>query len=332
MAHRVFSIFSKMTLGNPVFHNLISRLYRYNGLSTGKTICCIKFPNPVGLAAGFDKNATFFNELSAFGFGFIEIGTVTPRPQPGNPRPRIFRLVRDKALINRMGFNNDGVIAVAKRLEKRREGIIIGSNIGKNRDTPNESAVLDYLACFETLFEYSDYFAVNVSSPNTPGLRDLQEKENLLKVLGGLTNANKKRNKEKPVFLKISPDLNPGQVDDIMEAVEQTGIQGLIVGNTTILRDGLMTPKPVTDNIGAGGLSGKPLQKKSDEMIKEIRSRNRKIPIIGSGGVFTPEDALQKMEAGADLIQVYTGFIYEGPGIVKAINRELSVRESKFGV
>jgi len=290
----------------------------------------LSFRNPVGLGAGFDKNARYLRELETLGFGFVEIGTVTPRPQEGNEQPRLFRLPKDKALINRMGFNNDGVDAIARRLTEWRKNerlspLIIGGNIGKNKDTPNEDAWRDYEICFEKLYHLVDYFVVNVSSPNTPGLRELQEKENLRKILTYLQMLNKRRDKEKPLLLKIAPDLTEGQIQDIADLVMEIKLDGLVVSNTTISREGLKTPTEKIESIGAGGLSGKPLNQKSDDILRDLHQKTGgRIPLIGSGGIFTGEDARNKMKAGAKLVQVWTGFVYEGPSIVKKIVRTLN--------
>jgi dihydroorotate dehydrogenase len=283
----------------------------------------ITFPNPVGLAAGFDKDAKFYKEMAALGFGFVEIGTLTPKGQPGNPQPRLFRLPSDNALINRMGFNNGGVEDAIPRLRKKGN-LIIGGNIGKNKITPNEDAVNDYRICFEALYPYVDYFVVNVSSPNTPNLRELQEKEPLKELLGELIQLNGEKEKEKPILLKIAPDLTDEQLNDIVEIVDETGIHGLIATNTTISREGLSTDKSKIEGIGAGGLSGQPVRERSTEVIRYLHARSGgKFPIIGVGGIHRPEDALEKLEAGASLVQLYTGFIYEGPGLIKAINKKL---------
>ncbi len=280
----------------------------------------LTFKNPVGLAAGFDKNASLFDEFSNYGFGFIEIGTVTPKPQPGNPKKRIFRLKADEALINRMGFNNDGVDVVVERLRKRKTDVIIGGNIGKNKVTPNEKALDDYLICFEKLFEVVDYFVVNVSSPNTPNLRALQDKEPLMKLLQTLQNENNKKKKPKPILLKIAPDLTDSQLMDIIDIVNTTKIAGVIATNTTIDREGLQSEHQNE----TGGLSGKPVKDRSTEVIRFLAEKSGKsFAIIGVGGIHSPDDAKEKLEAGADLIQLYTGFIYEGPGLVKKINKSL---------
>ncbi len=292
--------------------------------SLSRNIFGIEFPNPVGLAAGLDKNATMYREMSACGFGFIEIGTVTPKPQLGNDKPRLFRLKKDQAIINRMGFNNDGVEAVVERLKNRPKDIIIGGNIGKNKTTPNENAIDDYIICFDALHPYVDYFVVNVSSPNTPNLRDLQEKEPLKLILSTLIGKNNNDGINKPILLKIAPDLSDYQLNDIIEIVQETGIHGVIATNTTISREGLITDLKTIESIGMGGLSGKPLTKRSTEVIKYLHEKsNGTFPIIGVGGIHSEADAMEKMAAGASLIQLYTGFIYEGPGLIKRINKAL---------
>lgn len=285
----------------------------------------LEFENPVGLAAGFDKDGKLFEELGHYGFGFIEVGTVTPKPQAGNEKPRLFRLKADQGLINRMGFNNGGVEALVKRLKKRsNHKLIMGGNIGKNKVTPNEEALNDYLICFDKLFDHVDYFVVNVSSPNTPNLRDLQEKEPLKQILMSLQAENFKKVKPKPVLLKIAPDLTDGQLDDIVEIVQESKIDGIIATNTTISRGNLKTPEATVKNIGAGGVSGLPVKERSTEVIRYLNQRSKgKIPIIAVGGIFNASDAREKLEAGAVLVQVYTGFVYEGPGIVKKICKGL---------
>lgn len=305
----------------------------------------LEFKNPVGLGAGFDKNAKYLRELEALGFGFVEIGTVTPLPQPGNDKPRLFRLPKDSALINRMGFNNDGVKTVAERLKKWKENqlpvasqpltnggklqtanckLIIGGNIGKNKVTPNEDAWKDYEICFKELHPYVDYFVVNVSSPNTPGLRELQEKESLRKILRHLQMINNGKARSKPILLKIAPDLTQDQIDDVVDLALEIKLDGLVCSNTTISRAGLVTSKEELEKVGAGGLSGKPVKERSTVVVEYISKKTRgEIPIIASGGIFTPEDAKEKFNSGAALIQVWTGFIYEGPGIVKKICKAL---------
>lgn len=294
----------------------------------------LRFRNAVGLAAGFDKNAKYLRELECLGFGFVEIGTVTPLPQAGNDKPRVFRLPKDKALINRMGFNNDGVKVVAERLKTWKEKqsrltikdyrLIIGGNIGKNKITPNEEAWKDYEICFKELHPFVDYFVVNVSSPNTPGLRELQEKESLRKILMHLQMINNGKAKAKPLFLKIAPDLTQEQIDDVIDLALEIKLDGLVATNTTISRAGLLTPELRINEIGAGGLSGLPVKQRSTDVIKYITGKtNGAIPIIASGGIFTGTDAKEKLDAGASLVQVWTGFIYEGPAIVKQICKSL---------
>lgn len=290
----------------------------------------LQFPNKVGLGAGFDKNAKYLNELEALGFGFVEIGTVTPLPQAGNDKPRLFRLPKDKALINRMGFNNDGAKTIAGRLKEwkeknsQRSTLIIGGNIGKNKITPNEDAWKDYEKCFNALHEYVDYFVVNVSSPNTPGLRELQEKDSLRKILGQLKIKNEELRIKRPILLKIAPDLNTEQLDDVIDLAMEIKLDGLVATNTTINRTGLITHNSQLTKIGAGGLSGLPVKERSTEIVSYIHQKtNGQIPIIASGGIFTGEDAKDKINAGASLVQVWTGFIYEGPGIVKRICKQL---------
>ncbi len=319
--------FSLLKVGKfiPGFYFLCKKLYKTEHSSLKRHLFGLEFQNPVGLAAGMDKDAIAFNELGHFGFGFIEIGTVTPKPQPGNDKPRLFRLIKNKALINRMGFNNHGAQAAAEKLRKRGDKtLIIGGNIGKNKLTPNENAVDDYIICFNQLFDVVDYFVVNVSSPNTPNLRDLQEKEPLTALLNTLQALNKSKNKPKPILLKIAPDLTNTQLDDIIDIVKQTKIEGIIATNTTISREGLNYTKTELDNFGAGGLSGKPLTKRSTEVIRYLKEKsNNAFPVIGVGGIHNAEDALEKIKAGADLIQLYTGFIYEGPKLIKEINKKL---------
>lgn len=282
----------------------------------------IKFPNPVGLAAGFDKNALRINELAACGFGFVEIGTVTPVGQDGNPKPRLFRLIEDQAIINRMGFNNDGAEVIVERLKKIKPDCIIGGNIGKNKVTPNEDAISDYLKCYHALEPHVDYFVVNVSSPNTPNLRELQDKEPLTKLLQTLMDEREKVKSSKPIFLKIAPDLTDSQLDDIVDIVNETKIAGVIATNTTIERSNLVTSRGKVEAIGAGGVSGKPLTKRSTEVISYLYQRsNGSFPIIGVGGIYSAEDGIEKLMAGASLVQIYSGFIYEGPGLVKRINK-----------
>lgn len=309
----------------PGFKSLLRLLFHYRSPKLEKELFGIRFANPVGLAAGFDKDAKLIDELACFGFGFIEIGTLTPRAQIGNDRPRLFRLPKDKALINRMGFNNEGVEAAVSRLKARNAKVIIGGNIGKNKDTPNEKAFSDYMLCFEALHPHVDYFVVNVSSPNTPGLRELQDKEPLKRLLSHVKGLSRSKKKVKPVLLKIAPDLTVSQLDDIVEILNETKTDGVIATNTTISRDNLLTDSAEVNSLGPGGLSGKPLTPKANEVIAYLRNKlGPDYPIIGVGGIMSPQDALDKLNAGADLIQIYTGFVYEGPGFVRRINKKIS--------
>ena len=316
-----FSMVSKLSK-IPGFSFLFRKLYGVNHPRLEREVFGLKFKNPVGLAAGFDKDAKLFQELSNFGFGFIEIGTLTPKGQEGNPKMRLFRLKEDQAIINRMGFNNGGVTEAVERL-KSNKGVLIGGNIGKNKLTPNEEAVSDYEICFEALFDYVDYFVVNVSSPNTPNLRALQDKKPLQNLLQTLQNKNSAKAKPKPILLKIAPDLTDEQLLDIIDIVNTTKIAGVIATNTTLSREGLQSENKTE----MGGLSGKPLTKRSTEVIRFLADKsNRSFPIIGVGGIHTAEDAIEKLDAGASLIQLYTGFIYEGPALIKAINKKLLER------
>jgi dihydroorotate dehydrogenase len=327
--HFVFG-FIKIFLKIPFMQAIISLIYKSNNTNLKITVAGIDFPNPVGLAAGFDKDAKLFNELSCFGFGFIEIGTLTPLPQEGNLKPRMFRLKKDSALINRMGFNNSGVFKAAEKLKKKKNNVIVGGNIGKNKLTPNENAIDDYLKCFEALYSYVDYFVVNVSSPNTPGLRELQDKAPLTQLLTVVQENNLKKHKPKPVFLKIAPDITNSQLDDIIDIVIQTKIAGVIATNTTIDRNNLKTDKAFLDKIGNGGLSGKPLATRSTEVIRYLcKKSGNSFPVIGVGGIHSAKDAIEKIEAGASLVQIYTGFIYEGPGLIKKINCKIIERKDK---
>lgn len=304
------------------FGSIFRSIYKVESPKLERELFGLKFSNPVGLAAGFDKDAKLYKELSNFGFGFIEIGTVTPKPQPGNEKPRLFRLKEDAAIINRMGFNNGGVEEAVERL-KGNDKVLIGGNIGKNKTTPNEEAVNDYIICFEALFDYVDYFVVNVSSPNTPNLRALQEKKPLTDLLQTLQDRNNLKEKRKPILLKIAPDLTEEQLLDIIEIVETTKIDGVIATNTTISREGISSE----NKNELGGLSGKPLAKRATEVIRFLSEKsNKAFPIIGVGGIHSANDALEKLEAGASLVQLYTGFIYEGPGLIKQINKAIIKR------
>ena len=287
----------------------------------------LDFPNPVGLAAGLDKNAEVIDGFAEMGFGHIEIGTITPKPQPGNPKPRLFRLIKDQAVINRMGFNNVGAEQAARNLAKRKSKVIVGGNIGKNKVTPNEEAVKDYEICFNTLHEFVDYFVVNVSSPNTPGLRELQEKDSLSRIFNSLQNINQGKTKPKPILLKIAPDLTHEQLDDIISIVSETKINGVIGTNTTIRREKLPHYLPSEiEAMGAGGLSGRPLTDISTEVIQYLHTKSGgEFPIIGVGGIMSANDAIDKMHAGASMLQLYSGFIYHGPKLIEDINKRLIV-------
>jgi len=317
--HFTFSLL-KIVFKIPFVESVVKARHIVKDKNLERNLFGLKFKNPIGLAAGFDKNAVLFDELSNFGFGFIEIGTVTPKAQEGNPKKRIFRLKKDRALINRMGFNNDGVDAIVKRLKNKKTDILIGGNIGKNKITPNENAVDDYIICFKALFNVVDYFVVNVSSPNTPNLRDLQEKKPLTDLLNSLQSENSLKKHRKPILLKIAPDLTENQLLDIIEIVKATKIDGVIATNTTLSREGLQSLKKNE----VGGLSGKPLTNRSTEVIRFLSEKsNKAFPIIGVGGIHSAQDALDKINAGADLVQLYTGFIYEGPKLVKEVNKAL---------
>lgn len=303
----------------PFVPSLIKSCYVVNDKRLEREVFGLKFKNPVGLAAGFDKDAKLYQELSNLGFGFIEIGTLTPKPQDGNPKKRLFRLKEDNGIINRMGFNNGGVFEAVERLKKNKS-VLIGGNIGKNKVTPNEEAISDYEICFDALYDVVDYFVVNVSSPNTPNLRALQDKEPLTQLLQTLQNKNQTKPKQKPILLKIAPDLTDEQLLDIIDIVKETKIAGVIATNTTISRENLKSENQKE----TGGLSGKPLTKRSTEVIRFLSDKSHKaFPIIGVGGIHSPEDALEKLEAGASLVQLYTGFIYEGPALIKKINKRL---------
>lgn len=317
MFHRVLQI--------PGAKAIVRSMFKVKDKRLNREVFGLTFENPVGLAAGFDKNATLYNDFANLGFGFIEVGTVTPKAQPGNPAPRMFRLPADSGLINRMGFNNEGVEVMVEQLKKRKTDLIIGGNIGKNKVTPNEQAVEDYEKCFHALYPYVDYFVVNVSSPNTPNLRALQDKEPLTALLNTLMGLNAEKPAQKPVLLKIAPDLTDEQLDDIIGIVADTKIDGVIATNTTIDRTGLKSDPEVIKEMG--GLSGKPVRNRSTEVIRYLHTKsNGSFPIIGVGGIQSAEDAIEKLDAGASLVQVYTGFIYEGPSLIKQINKALLKR------
>ena len=324
LIHHISFFIIKIFVNIPGVKYLTKKNFSITSKSLEREVFGIKFPNPVGLAAGFDKNAELFSELSSFGFGFIEIGTVTPQPQPGNKKKRIFRLNKDQSLINRLGFNNKGVTYIKNNL-KNKGKIIIGANIGKNKNTPNVKAIDDYLSCFNNLYDCVDYFVINISSPNTPNLRDLQDKKPLTTLVRKLNLHRNKKKKRKPILLKISPDLSKNKLLDIISVVQKEHLDGVIATNTTVTRENLESEQKLTSE--SGGLSGKKLTSKSNEVIRFIHEKsNGSFPIIGVGGIFSPADVIEKLKSGASLVQVYTGFIYEGPNIVKKINRELLKR------
>jgi len=321
--HLTVDLFRK-ALNTPFLNKILKSSYRLDSKSLHKELFGLKFTNPIGLAAGFDKDGKYYDVMSHLGFGFIEIGTVTPLPQTGNPQPRLFRLPKDQGLINRMGFNNEGVDAMVERLKNRpQDNVIIGGNIGKNKVTPNDDAISDYEICFEKLYPYVDYFVVNVSSPNTPNLRALQDKEPLTALLSHIINLRSNKSVSKPVLLKIAPDLSIGQLDDVIAILEDVHLDGVIATNTTINRGGLVTDDTEVENIGNGGLSGLPLRLRSLEVVRYIRSKNKTLPIIGVGGISEPSHAIDMLEAGADLVQVYSGMVYYGPTLVKDIKKRL---------
>jgi dihydroorotate dehydrogenase len=322
--HHMVVALIKFFFAIPLIKPIVKYFYTTRDERLRKEVFGLTFKNPVGLAAGFDKNATFYNQVDAFGFSFIEVGTATPVAQPGNIRPRSFRLPKDKALINRMGFNNHGAQAIAGRLRRRRTKIIIGGNIGKNTITPNESAVEDYAEAFLALYDHVDYFVVNVSCPNITDLSHLQDREQLAGILDRLSSIRAEMVRKRPILIKISPDLNLEQIDDVLDLIEEFSMDGLVATNTTITRDGLLTEAFRVAEIGNGGLSGLPIRERSTEIIRYIHEKTGgKLPIIGVGGIMSPEDAVEKIKAGASLVQIYTGFVYEGPALVKKINKAL---------
>lgn len=323
-AHRVVIRLLQFNFSIPGIPSLFKALFDYKHESLKREVFGLTFKNPVGLAAGFDKNAEVYKALSAFGFGFIEIGTVTPIAQTGNSKPRIFRLKQDEALINRLGFNNKGMDWISGRLSNKIPGLIIGANIGKNKSTDNSNAKNDYLLMFQKLYDHVDYFTINISSPNTPGLRELQKKENLIEIITTLKEWESTLSTKKPLLIKLAPDLTTAEIDDIIDVVLSEKIDGIVAVNTTINREGLASSAKLIDSIGEGGLSGKPLQRRSTEMIRYIRSKvGNELPIIGVGGINDESSAQDMLSAGATLIQLYTGFIYEGPGLVKRINKSI---------
>ncbi len=311
---------------------LVRRMFVIENPKLERTLFGLTFKNPVGLAAGFDKNATLYKELANFGFGFIEIGTITPKAQIGNPKKRLFRLIEDEGVINRMGFNNNGVDEAIKQLKKNKNKVIIGGNIGKNTATLPENYTEDYVSCFKKLHPYVDYFVLNVSCPNVGSHAKLNDKDYLLEFISSIQKENEKFRKQKPILLKIAPDLNTIQLDEIIEIIAKTKLDGVIATNTSISKKGLKTSKEQLDTIGYGGLSGKPIKDKSTKVIKYLAEKsNKAFPIIGVGGIHSAEDAIEKINAGADLIQIFTGFIYEGPSLVKKINKAL-LRSEKFKI
>ena len=323
-AHNFSFVILRFIFSIPFVKFFFKKKYLVKNQNLSKKIFGLNFSNPVGLAAGFDKNAKLYDHCDSFGFSFVEIGTVTPKPQTGNPKPRLFRLRKDNALINRMGFNNDGVKKICARLKRKKTNVIIGGNIGKNKITPFENSVQDYEICFEELFDYVDYFVLNVSSPNTPKLRELQGKKELEKLIIAVQKLNSKKTNPKPILIKISPDLNDFQLDDVIDLVGTYDISGIVATNSTNNRDNLTITKNKINKIGAGGLTGEPINSMSTRTIKYIFTKsNGKIPLIAVGGIMSAEDALEKLEAGASLIQLYTGFIYEGPSLVKRINKAI---------
>ncbi len=323
-SHNFTFFFIRSLFKIPFVKNIEKSRYCISNKKLERVLFGLKFSNPVGLAAGFDKNAKLINDLDAFGFSFIEIGTVTPKPQYGNPKPRLFRLKKDKALINRMGFNNDGLDKVVARLKKKNTNIIIGGNIGKNKITPLEKSVEDYEKCFNNLFEYVDYFVLNVSSPNTPQLRELQRKDKLEVLISSIQSINNSKPFPKPILIKISPDLDFSNVDEVITLVKKYNISGIVATNSTNKREGVKTAVNILENIGAGGLTGFPIKDISTSMIKYIYQKSSgSIPIIAVGGIMNAKDAIEKIEAGASLIQLYTGFVYEGPLLVKRINKAI---------
>ncbi|MFP4287618.1 MAG: quinone-dependent dihydroorotate dehydrogenase [Bacteroidales bacterium] len=314
----------------PFFKKTVQSFFKIQDKRLETEVLGLKFPNKIGLAAGFDKKANIYNHMAAFGFGHVEIGTVNPLPQPGNPKPRLFRLKKDKALINRMGFNNPGVDVFVENLKKDRPEIIIGGNIGKNTLTSHEDADKDYVTCFRKLYPWVDYFVVNVSCPNIEGLNKLQDKDELIALLEKINTEKKNFEPQKPILLKISPDLTELLLDDVIAVVDQCSLDGIIATNTTTSRNNLQTPEKKLNETGKGGLSGAPLRNKSTEVIRYlVKKTSGKIPVIGVGGIMSVDDALEKLEAGASLLQIYTGFVYEGPGLVKRINKELLKKQKR---
>ncbi len=330
-AHNLTLKILKQTHQTPWLWRMVPKSSHARDPKLSTKVAGLQFPNPIGVAAGFDKNAEVYREMGNMGFGFVEIGTVTPQPQAGNPKPRMFRITKDNALINRLGFNNEGVLEISARLNDKPESLIVGGNIGKNKNTPNERASADYLYTYDRLYPKVDYFTLNLSSPNTPGLRELQNKENLKRVLTDVQENNQRQTMPKPLFLKIAPDLTEPQILEILEIINDQAISGIIATNTTVNREHLQTSHQKLQKIGSGGLSGQPLKAPSTNVIKFIReSTGPHLPIIASGGIMTAGDALEKFEAGANLIQLYTGLVYEGPALLKVILDTMSKRTANL--
>jgi dihydroorotate dehydrogenase len=328
--HNIIIRLLKVLFFLPYMGRVVSWIYDFRDTRLQRKFLGMTFKNPVGLAAGFDKNAEVIKEFKYFGFSFIEIGTVTPLAQPGNPKPRSFRLVRDQALINRMGFNNHGVNQAVKRIKNFDSDIIVGGNIGKNTKTPNDKALDDYVAAFNQIYDHVDYVVINLSCPNIKNLTELQDKDHTIRILDRLTALRKEKLRRKPILLKISPDLTTEQLDDAIDIFYVTGIDAIIATNTTITRDNLSTSHEKVEEIGSGGLSGSPLKEKSTRIIRYLHQKSKgEIPIIGVGGIMSEQDALEKLDAGATLIQIYTGFIYKGPGFIKKINKEILRRTTE---
>lgn len=322
--HRAVARLLPFFLAIPGVRPLVRRSFVNTHGSLERKVFGLTFQNPVGVAAGFDKEAGLYNALADFGFSHVEIGTITPEGQKGNPKPRLFRLPQDQALINRMGFNNEGVDACIARLRKKDPKLIIGGNIGKNTNTPNEKAADDYCVCFEKLFALVDYFVINISCPNIKNLEKLQDKEETLKILKAIQTINKQKPSPKPILLKIAPDLTDNQLDEVLEIVNEADLQGIVATNTSPHRDDLCTSQKKVDSMGSGGLSGKPLRHKSTKTIAYLHHKSGgQVPIIGVGGILSPDDAMEKIHAGAALVQIYTGFIYAGPAIAKDINQHV---------
>jgi dihydroorotate dehydrogenase len=326
-AHYISADLLRFGAKTPVLKDILKGIFSVpKEIDLSINLAGLNFLNPIGLAAGFDKNAELIDALPLLGFGFAEIGTVTPRPQIGNPKPRLFRLPKDEAIVNRMGFNNAGMEVIAKRLSKRnKSNFILGGNIGKNKDTPNEKAFEDYVACFQCLNEFVDYFTINLSSPNTPGLRQLLEKESLFGILEPVQNENQKLTKAKPIFLKISPDMEDSQLEDVVHICKTLKISGIVATNTSISRQNLSSSNQEIEDIGSGGLSGKPIKERSAEVLKKLKSlATNDLLLMASGGIMSPNDAEERFQSGANAVQLYSGLVYEGPGLVSKILNQMA--------